>query len=249
MPIIDGRRQVKAALASGCAILTKRLGALILALLVCACTYRGQVDKAPTIKVTWFSYLNGDDIREACAPGSPLHYRLVYNADYDKQLRSYEMVSDGGEGLHFVARAMSGSGIDISKFSLQDPLGLGGWQRAGEPLDGAVLAEIDHALEWSGAFEPAPKGLRLYSDQYYWVAALCHQGKFYFNAWLYPSKPYDRLSFPQVLYGHDKTGIPVAPPQAVGPAARLKGAPQGTIPNQIFEIRVGENGLVGLAGI
>ena len=33
------------------------------------------------------------------------------------------------------------------------------------------------------------------------------------------------------------------------PAARLKGAPKGTIPNQIFQIRVGDNGLVGVGGI
>ena len=219
------------------------------ALLTAACTYRGDIDAAPTIKVTWFSYLNGDDIREACVPGAPFRYRLVYNADYARQVRSYAMMSDGEEGAYFVARAITGSGIVLDGFTFKDPLGLGGFQRAGEQIDGAALAEIDRALEWSGAFETAPKGLRLYSDQYYWVAALCHEGRFYFNAWLYPSDRYDRISFPQTLYVHDKTGIAIAPPRKVGPAARLKGAPQGTIPNQIFQIRVGDNGLTGLAGI
>jgi hypothetical protein len=247
--VLDGFRPIKAAVACGRAVFTRRMGALALVFLVGGCAYRGAVDTVPTIRFTWFSYLNGDDIREACTPGSPFHYRLVYNADYDKQLRSYALVSDGGEGLYFVARAMVGFGIDISELSLQDPLGLGGWQRVGERLDAVALAEIDHALEWSGAFEPAPNGLRLYSDQYYWVAALCHQGKFYFNAWLYPSNPYDRLSFPELLFAHDRTGVPVAPPRDVGPAARMKGATKGRKPNQIFQIRVGENGLVGLAGI
>ena len=64
-----------------------------------ACTYRGDIDDPTTIKATWFSYLNGDDIRARCSESSGLRYRLIYNADYDEQLRSYEVIGDGAGGI------------------------------------------------------------------------------------------------------------------------------------------------------
>src|SRR3546814_16826533 len=71
-------------------------------LLLAACLYRGNSDDPMTIKATWLSYLNGDDMRAACVEGAPLQYRLIYNADYDEQLRSYEVTgtpgSDGDAG-------------------------------------------------------------------------------------------------------------------------------------------------------
>lgn len=226
------------------------LGVMFLgAFLLAACSYRGDIDAAPTIKFTWFSYLNGDDIREACRPGTPFRYRLIYNADYAKQIRVYEVTPNHLGGAAFVTRVSRGSGLRLDNFNIKDPLGLGGFQRSDSALDGDGLAEVQHALDWSGAYKAAPKGLRLYSDQYYWVSALCHEGKFYFNAWLYPSEKYDFISFPAVLYGYDNSGIAVAPPKDVGPAARLKGSHQGQPANQIFQIRVGENGLVGLTGL
>lgn len=233
------------------------LAALAPALALAACSYRGDIDAAPTIKFTWFSYLNGDDIREACQPGTAFRYRLIYNADYAQQVRVYEVAPHhlsasgpaNGGGAAFVTRVSRGSGIRLDSFSINNPLALGGFTQSDGVLDPEALAELDHALEWSAAYQAAPKGLRLYSDQYYWVSALCRDGRFYFNAWLYPSERYDFLSFPAVLYAHDNSGVPVAPPKDVGPAARMKGAHKGQPANQIFQIRVGENGLAGLAGL
>jgi hypothetical protein len=226
--------------------------ALLFAVLASACEYRGDIDISPTIKFTWFSYLNGDDIRENCRPGAPFHYRLVYNADYAQQVRIYTLApSDaaGSGGAAMVTRVSRGSGLQLNSFNYKDPLAFGGFQRFSTALDAKALGEIQHALEWSGAYLPAPKGLRLYSDQYYWVAALCHDGKFTFNAWLYPSERYDLLSFPRALYAHDNSGIAVPPPRDVGAAARMKGSHKGDPENQIFQIRVGDNGLVGLGGL
>ena len=45
--------------------------------ILAGCTYRGEIDQPATLKATWFSYLNGDDIRSACADGTPVRYRLV----------------------------------------------------------------------------------------------------------------------------------------------------------------------------
>ena len=226
--------------------------ALLTGMLLAACEYRGDIDSAPTIKFTWFSFLSGDDIRENCGPGAPFRYRLVYNADYAQQIRIYSLAPSsaaGSGGATLVTRVSRGSGIRLDSFNDKDPLGFGGFQRFSQQLDADALAEIRHALDWSGAFQPAPKGLRLFSDQYYWVAALCHEGKFYYNAWLYPSERYDLLSFPKALYAVDNSGIAVAPPQDVGPAARMKGSHKNAPENQIFQVQVGDKGLVGHFGL
>lgn len=224
----------------------RTLAGLLLLGLVSACTYRGATDTAATLKLTWFSYLNGDDIRAGCRPGRPLHYRLIYNADYENQVRSYELTGDAGGGALMQSRVQSGSGLELSDLDFSDIAGWGGWRRAQSRLSPDTLQDLGQSLVDSGAFRPAPTGLRLYSDEYYWVATLCHDGIFYFNAWLYPSPRYDLLTFPERLYRQDATGMPVLPPKIVGPEKRLKRASGGGKPNFIFEMRVGERGFVGL---
>jgi len=50
-----------------------RLLAVVLAGGVLAgCAYRGDIDNPAPIKATWFSYLNGEDLRAACVEGAPL---------------------------------------------------------------------------------------------------------------------------------------------------------------------------------
>src|ERR1700751_6126832 len=65
-----------------------------------ACSYRGDIDNPVVRKVSWFSYLDGTDIRAACTEGAQDRYRLVYNVRYEEQLRSYEVVADGGGGAY-----------------------------------------------------------------------------------------------------------------------------------------------------
>ena len=74
-------------------------------ILLAGCTYRGDIDNPAVRKVSWFSYLDGTDIRTACAEGAPDSYRLVYNGRYEEQLRSYEITADGAGGAYLVARA------------------------------------------------------------------------------------------------------------------------------------------------
>lgn len=225
------------------------LAVVLAGLVLAACSYRGAVDTPATLKFTWFSYLNGDDIREGCVAGSPPRYRLVYNADYDRQVRSYELTGDGHGGAFLTARVISGSGIPVSDVALRDIAGIGGWTRAEAILGQPDLQALEDALDRSGAREAAPVGLRLYSNDSYWVASLCRDGRYLFNAWLYPSPRYDRLVFPDRLFAHDRTGVPVAPPRKGDLARRLKGSTRDQKPNFIFQLVVGERGFRGLAGI
>src|SRR3954452_5008500 len=62
------------------------------------CAYHGgsatDIDNPAVQKFAWFSFLDGNDIREASAalgPKAPSRYRLVYNGQYDNQLGVYEI--------------------------------------------------------------------------------------------------------------------------------------------------------------
>lgn len=208
-----------------------------------ACAYQGAVDRPVTLKLTWFSYLNGDDMRQTCVPGSPESYRLVYNGNYNEQLRSYEVVGDGAGSGFYTARVMTGGGLDVTKFSISDPQAVAGWTATQAVLAPANMADLEATLDKSGAFAAAPNGLRIASEQFFWTSAACHQGVFYFNAWLNPSDRFARLVFPEVLLRYDRTEIAFNPPRVVVPADRQSGSVGGHKTEPRFNLRVGENGL------
>ena len=70
-----------------------------------ACTtYEGPPSNPVERSLTWFSYLAGDDIRAACRQGGSDHYRFVYNAIYEVQIRGYELTPTPG-GAELTVRA------------------------------------------------------------------------------------------------------------------------------------------------
>lgn len=209
-----------------------------------ACTYRGGIDQPVTLKATWFSYLDGDDIRAACGQPGVTWYRLVYNGNYDEQLRSYEVVAEGPGPANYVARVINGGGLDLTRLSLRDLQAPGRWTTHRERLDEAERARLERALERSGAFAPAPEGLRLASEEFYWTFAGCRDGAFSFNAWRYPSPGFAQLAFPEVLLAHDRTGLAVNPPRKIAPIEKGRRGPgpeEDTTPR--FDLKVGKNGL------
>jgi hypothetical protein len=211
-----------------------------------ACAYRGGIELPFTQKVAWFSYLNGDDIRAACVAGAPRHYRLVYNGEYDRQIRTYEILADGG-GAAFTARVQGGGGIGLLRLSFSDPGSLGGWTTAQARLEASDLADLERALEKDAAYAPPPPGMNLASEEFYWIFVGCRDGKVAFNAWRYGDDRFAALTFPSVLLRHDATGVAVNPPRDVGPIDRVKrgGEPENTTPR--FDLAIGANGLLGLA--
>ncbi len=217
------------------------LGLAVLA----GCAYRGEIDDPVTIKATWFSYLNGDDIRAACVPGAEPWYRLVYNGAYDEQLRAYEVAGEGAGGALFTARVMTGRGLNVTNISLADLTAVGGWTKAQDRLSPSELAEFEGRLEDSDAFGPTPAGLRLASEQFYWIASLCRDGRFHFNAWRYRSARYDRLSFPAGLLDHDRTGIAVNPPREDAGVVLARNKIARDDGRRAFSLTVAENGLAG----
>ena len=185
------------------------------------CTYSGR-DDAISQRFTWYSYMNGDDIRAECEPGSLDRYRFVHNGVYIKQARTYDIAPDPGFGFVLKARVLGPS--DLSNVVIQDPLGT----LAHDPLDLLALFAgvarstglgsrdidaLDAALAGSGFFQPAPSGLYLRSEDFFWVGVACVGGRLAFNAWKYPSSRFDNLTFPRLLFAWDSTGVAVNPPR------------------------------------
>jgi hypothetical protein len=177
-----------------------------------ACAYRGGDISDPVVrKLSWFSYVAARDLRDACVPGAVERYRFVYNGRYLEQVRTYDLaVLPDGSGVLDVQVAGQPDMLEIRDLDLLGPArGVVGQAR----LEPAEMAQLRRDLADSGFDGPAPAGRRLDSESFYWLAAACRDGAFRFNAWEWPSPRFDSLRFPERLFIHDPTGVPVNPPR------------------------------------
>jgi hypothetical protein len=221
----------------------KVAAAAIMALLA-GCAYRGGIDNPFTSKVAWFSYLDGADIRTACQAGAIDRYRLVYNARYEEQLRSYEITGDGAGGGYLVARAIGPTSLIRANSS--GVIEFWNWRKSQKNLTPAEMAVFREKLRASGMYDGAPVGLRLFSGNFYWVAAACEDDQFHYSAWLHPSARFAAISFPAFLFSHDETGLAVRQPRFVSPAERIGAAGRREEQTGIrFWLQVDEQGLGG----
>jgi hypothetical protein len=217
-----------------------------LAAVVVGCTYRGNIDNPVVRKATWFSYLDGTDIRTACGEGAPDSLRLVYNARYQEQVRSYEIAADGTGGAYLVARSRGGA--NAFNISLDDPFAPWRWRQSETQLSPAEYRQLLALLEKSGQFAGAPAGLRLFSGDFYWVGSACRNGAFTYHAWLYSKGGFADVHFADFLFKRDRTEIAVNPPRRI-PAGEYLG-PMGRQEDQTqirFWLQVREDGLGGIA--
>ncbi len=213
------------------------------------CAYRdGGIGSPITRKFQYFSYLGGDDIRRACADGGPARYRLVYNGVWDEQVRAYDLRrSADGTGATLEAHVFGGVGNLAAGFNPLDPTGPWRGVSAQKQLDEDTYRTLIRAIEASGFGEPAPSGISLPSWGFYWVVSACAGGRYHFNAWLYPSERFDRITFDRPLFAADGTGVPVNPPRPLNQAEKslASNADRNDPTISHFEMEVGENGLVG----
>ena len=220
------------------------------ALLAAGCAYSGGIENPATRKATWFSYLNGDDVRNRCATDpNRFEVRLIYNGNFKEQVRSYEIGGDGVGGARVTARAMPQDAGNLVNFRLSDPLATGRWEQATVTLDQPEREQLVARLADSGVFQRAPGGLDLKSWGSYWVSIACRQGEVFFNAWTAGSARWDRQELWQIVRPLDNTGVPVYQPHP----ARFEDSPtvqrgrNDRRQTQIhFLMTTGDNGLVGL---
>lgn len=226
-----------------------RAGAVcaLLLVLLCGCATGGSGN--PVLRsLGWFNYLDGTDIREGCAPGSPDRYRLVYNAVWGEQVRDYEITTDPATGAaRLDARILFPEAP--SQIDLRDPLRSFHGRRGSALLTPSETQVLAEDLRRSGFHEPAPAGLILPSDGYYWVVAACMGGAYHFNAWRYPSPRFAALRFPAFLFAHDTTGAAVRPPGPSAPRGPENRVTRETRTYSVFDLKVGTNGLVGIPSL
>ena len=89
-----------------------RFGALAMLVLAGGCSYQlGGIGNPITRKFQYFSYLDGEDIRRDCVAGAPARYRLVYNANYNEQVRAYDLRRNApGSGASLTTQVFGGGG-------------------------------------------------------------------------------------------------------------------------------------------
>lgn len=216
-----------------------------------ACEYTGPAGDPVSRNLSWFDYVGAESLREACAPGASNRLRFVYNGIYKKQIRTYDLFElAGGRGATMSAWAR-GVG-DLTK-GVQFPNILSPWQgkRVESILDPQATANLLKALEEDRFQTFKPAGLRLPSNEFYWIVTGCLNGRFHANAWMYPSDRFKALRFPAVLMANDSTGIALRKAVPVNQRdedpTRHEG--NGNTFDDVFEIQLGANRIVGAKGL
>lgn len=179
---------------------------------VSACTYRaGDSDNPIGRSFSWFSYLNADDLRANCTKGVPDRYRVVYNAVWREQVRTYDVTvgPDGGD-----LKIQVKGDADFSRaIALGDLLSPWRGKILRSRLSSSDVQRLGGALRRSGFYKPVPQGMRVQSWGFFWVAAACEGGRFRFNVWAYPSRRFERVTLSKALKGLDRTKIPFNKPR------------------------------------
>jgi hypothetical protein len=196
-----------------------RTAAIVLSgLVVAGCAYDGETTTPIGRNLSWFSYLNGDDIGYGCGKDGIDRYRMVYNAVYVEQVRAYDLTvsNDGQSNL----RTRITGRADLSKITLEKPLDiLSPWREKSfeRQLTDAEAMKIRQSLTESDLEAPLTERIQLHSDNFYWVVSACENGRFRFNAFAYPSERFAKLTFPEVLFALDTSGIAVNQPRKTDP--------------------------------
>lgn len=229
------------------------IAVLALPFVLAGCATRGSNNDSPVARnLSWFSYVGGQDIRAACtaAAAGPEHYRLVYNARYNDQVRVYDITALPSSGGALLSARVRG-GTQVAALELGDPLAP--WQtrlnqrRLGKTETEALIS----ALEASDAFTPTPAGRRLNSATYFWVVSACREGRFTLSVFEHPSTDLGTPAFVKPLAKLDPSNVPFPAPQALdalppSPAqcGSRRGGPREGCLNPPFILETSENGLI-----
>jgi hypothetical protein len=214
------------------------------------CSYSGGVENPLIRKATWFSYLNGDDLRDRCARApDTLEIRLIYNGNFKEQVRSYEIRGERAGGAIVTARAMPQDAGNLANFRLSDPLAPGRWRKSQTTLDAKARAELVARLADSGVFARAPSGIDLKSWGSYWVSIACRDGQVFYNAWRKGGERWERQELLEIVRPLDQTGVPFYQPHPArfvdSPTVQRQGDDRRAARIH-FLMTTGDNGLIGL---
>tara|TARA_R110002072_G_scaffold4504_7_gene31313 strand:+ start:1199 stop:1900 length:702 start_codon:yes stop_codon:yes gene_type:complete len=216
-----------------------------------ACEYTGPAGDPVSRNLSWFDYVGAEGLRDACAPGASTRLRFVYNGIYDKQIRTYDIFAlPGGRGATMSAWAR-GTGDLTQGVGLSNILSPWQGKRVESVLDPQTTADLLKALDADRFRTFKPVGLRLPSNEFYWIVTGCLDGRFHANAWMYPSDRFKGLRFPAVLVANDRTGVDFRKAVPVNQRDDDPTRHQGNNnpADEVFEIQLGPNRIVGARGL
>lgn len=175
------------------------------AALLSACSYTANSDiQNPVVrKASWFSYLNGDDLRSACSAGEAEgRIRLTYNADYYKEVRSYNILPYAGNETFKLESYVFGP-ADVSQINvtLNAPLGFLGGKKVEQNISRSQYLSLTDAMVKDGFGTQNRDGLRLFARDFYWVALGCSKKHITLAAWSSAKDDLRGLGFPGVIHG------------------------------------------------
>lgn len=234
-------------------------GVVVGAVLLSACAFDGDTLNPFKRKTSWYSYLQAEDLRAACVPGQldgqGDSMRLVYNAIHTEQIRTYDITmafaADGAlssdTSAEPAAMSMATRVLGPSNLSKLSEGILGPWlgDTATTTLRGENVDRLWAALENSGAFDPAPRGLNLVSEKFFWLTAVCRGGTFSYNAYVWPTDRFEQTQFDDLLFSWDMTGVPVNEPRAATMFDIYGDASPTRKTGPYYQLTIGENGLQG----
>jgi hypothetical protein len=198
-----------------------------------------------------------DDIKTACTTGGRDHYRLIFVADFDRQVRNYDLPvgpDGGGELLQMIDRGVV---VDPQTETLGDVLGPRVVRRG---VSAAQVAALDRQLEEDGLVPAGPDwrppvGRRLVATQWFWLVAACRDGRFSLAGIADPEGDFDppgvALGVDQAMRALDTTGVawPSGRPAIDAHSLAACNVEERQGDRSIcFQLQIGENALVGLTG-
>jgi len=163
-----------------------------------ACSSVGDVSDPVVRKLTWFSFLSGDDLKPQCLSGED-HLRFIHNAEYKQDMRVIELAlaADGTARVdEEVYSAIDWTNITIGGEDNRRP-----WEpeRYNAEWSKKQVGDVMNALSNDDVFMPLINEVPLHSAGFFWIVTGCHNGQWTFKAWAYPSQSYKDLTFPEIL--------------------------------------------------
>lgn len=232
-----------------------RVAALLLLAGLAACAWRGPADDLATQRLTWFDYAGAGDLRAACAAGSRDRYRLIHVADFDRQVRNYDLAVQADGSGRLVQVIDRGVTIDPATETLADILRPARVTRhvPASEVDALARALVADGLVPQGPNWTPPVGRRLVATAHFWLVAACREGRFSLSGVTDPdgavgdARPGLRVD--AAMRGLDSTDIawPTARPAIDAHSLAACTVEERQRDRSVcFQLQIGEDGLVAL---
>ena len=220
---------------------------LVVFVMLTGCEYSGSFDNPVSRNLSWFDYVGGRGLKEACGAGASDRLRFVYNGNYDEQIRTYDLRALSQKPGAVVSAWVRSAGNLANGVKFTNLLSPWDGDRVEGTMDRKAFAALRAALREDQFSGYRPVGLQLPSNEYYWLVTGCLNGRFHSNAWLYPSERFKTLKFPAKLLAGDHTGIKFRDPATAkiyeDYPIKTRGGRNPSDPS--FLIELGANGIVG----